>query len=244
MNIDLAIMSSDDNALYLDFWPIVSKLWKKRFNITPILLHFGTKDVSTEYGQVIRPSIQPDVPLYLQCTCSRLWYTCYMPAGKTAIVSDIDMLPLSPWYFQKQIAEVSNDVYVHLNPCIETYGHLAMCYNVAQGSVYQDVLKLPSDWVAAARFFKSVKPIRGHTAERPLWFVDETILTERVLKYSGKSRIVLLKRPGGQNGHRIDRPHCNFDRALLKKGDYYDCHSVRPFEQHKDLIREIAGEKK
>ena len=29
MKIDYVIVSSDDNPMYLDFWPIVSKIWKK-----------------------------------------------------------------------------------------------------------------------------------------------------------------------------------------------------------------------
>jgi len=36
MKIDKAIMSSDDNPLYLDFWQSVSKVWKLKFDIESI----------------------------------------------------------------------------------------------------------------------------------------------------------------------------------------------------------------
>ena len=39
MKIKYAIMSSDSNPLYLDFWPIVSKVWKEKFDIEPILYY-------------------------------------------------------------------------------------------------------------------------------------------------------------------------------------------------------------
>ncbi len=49
-------MSSDSNSLYLDFWPIVSKIWKKKFNITPILYYIDENhniEISEEFGKVI-----------------------------------------------------------------------------------------------------------------------------------------------------------------------------------------------
>lgn len=37
MKIDYDILSSDNKPLYIDFWPSVSKVWKQKFGITPIL---------------------------------------------------------------------------------------------------------------------------------------------------------------------------------------------------------------
>ena len=240
MKIDYAVMSSDDNPMYLDFWPVVSKLWAK-LGIVPVLLYFGDKSPSIQHGEVVHMPRVPGVPLYLQCTCSRLWFPGTRP-DKTTILADIDMLPLSKWYFCDQVAHLPPDKYAHLNPCIETYGQLAMCYNIALGSTFREILTVPIDWAEAANMFLNTKPIRPHTAELPLWFVDETILTNKVLNYKDKNRIVLLRRPGGQNGFRIDRPHWVFDKTLLKQGKYFDCHSARPFEKYKNDILTIAGE--
>ena len=33
MKIDKVIMSCDDKRYYLDFWPLVSKVWKQKFNL-------------------------------------------------------------------------------------------------------------------------------------------------------------------------------------------------------------------
>jgi hypothetical protein len=32
MKIDYVILGSNTNPYYLDFWPIVSKIWKEKFN--------------------------------------------------------------------------------------------------------------------------------------------------------------------------------------------------------------------
>ncbi len=36
-NIKYAIMGSDTNPMYLEFWPVVSKIWKEIFGIIPVL---------------------------------------------------------------------------------------------------------------------------------------------------------------------------------------------------------------
>ena len=54
MIVDYAVMASDDNELYLDFWLPVSKLWKERIGVTPVLLYFGDGNPSDEYGIVIK----------------------------------------------------------------------------------------------------------------------------------------------------------------------------------------------
>ena len=55
MKINYVLLSSDENPLYLDFWPIVSKFWLEKFKITPILGLISDKDTSlikNEYGFV------------------------------------------------------------------------------------------------------------------------------------------------------------------------------------------------
>ena len=56
MRIDKVIHASDDKEFYLDFWPIVSKIWRKKFNIEPVLLYFGNGSPSEEFGTVIKIS--------------------------------------------------------------------------------------------------------------------------------------------------------------------------------------------
>ena len=39
MKIDFVIHSSDSNPYYLDFWPLVSRVWKQVFKLEPVLLY-------------------------------------------------------------------------------------------------------------------------------------------------------------------------------------------------------------
>ena len=56
MKIDLVMHSVDDNPYYTDFWLMVSKVWKLRFGIDPILLHVteGGIELSEEFGSVVK----------------------------------------------------------------------------------------------------------------------------------------------------------------------------------------------
>ncbi len=55
MKIKYAIMGSDMNPLYYDFWPIISKVWKEVFDITPVLGLICDEDselIQDQYGLI------------------------------------------------------------------------------------------------------------------------------------------------------------------------------------------------
>ena len=100
MKIDKVIHSCDNNKFYLDFWPLVSKIWKVKFNVEPILAFIGDEDVEIDdtYGTVIRMGDVKGVPKYLQA----LWVRYWLPVTELDtvwMISDIDMLPISKEYF-------------------------------------------------------------------------------------------------------------------------------------------------
>ena len=50
MKLDKVIMSCNDNPYYSDFWPLVSKVWKEKIGIDPVLVYVGdASNISTEY---------------------------------------------------------------------------------------------------------------------------------------------------------------------------------------------------
>lgn len=239
MKIDYAIMSSDDNPLYLDFWLPISKVWKEKFNITPVLLYFGNGKPSEEYGVVhYMGTNYNNIPL---ASC---WARYWLPSqlfNATCIITDIDMIPLSTWYFKNQIEHYTDDYYLHLNPCIETYTRLPSCYHVAKGSVFKEVLELPDsfqesyDLLLNSYFDNSTCYIKGGNDK---WCYDEYFATDKILK-SKYEKIMLIKRSGGQSGHRIDRTDWNYDERLFNAGYFYDSHSLRPYSEFKHKIDKL-----
>ena len=235
MKIDYALMSCDSNPLYLDFWPLVSKLWKLKFGITPILIYVGDDDVSlsTEYGEVVRVPFIKDISTPTQSLLARYWYVSKKPES-VCIISDIDMLPLSTKYFCDIPESFDDDVWLHLNDCFgASYSYIPTCYHVAKGSLFNKVWKIEESW---EDFVRNV--VANYKDE---WFCDEAWATAKIQKYDDKSIFKFLKRDLGQNGHRIDRPNFVFDINLLKNGYYYDAHCPRPYLQHKQVIDTIVN---
>lgn len=242
MKIEYAVMSSDDNPLYLDFWDVVAPLWGK-LKITPVLLYFGEGNPSKEHGIVVKMKSDVNIPL---ATCwARYWWVAQQGIS-VSIITDIDMLPLSDFYFNSQLQKYSDDKYVHINPCIDTYSRLPSCYHIANGYTFSKVLEIEKDWnesyskLLKQKFDNKECFIQGGNE---LWCYDEFYATEKILN-DKSGRVILTNRTGGQSGHRIDRTDWNIDDDKLKSGYYYDCHSARPYSQFKEDIDYIINNSK
>lgn len=246
MKITKAIVSSNDNSTYLDFWPSVSKLWKIKFGIEPVLLYFGddVESVSDKYGTVINMDILEDIPVSTQAQCSRIWYAGQCE-DEVVITSDIDMLPLSPKYYVDMIADVDDNKFVSLNP-LNNDTYFPMCYNVGKSSTLKEILDIDDEWEPFMR--KLIKwaesdECEDHYGNGNYWSLDETWTSTHVNAYKNvdPSRIHPIRRPNGVNGFRIDRPHWVYDVNLIAQDYYFDSHSIRPYSEHKESIDRIVN---
>ena len=245
MKIDKVIHSADNNALYLDFWPLVSKIWKKKFNIEPVLIFIGDKNTKIDetYGTVIKIEPIKEIPIYLQT----LWVRYWIPSTEsetTWMISDIDMFPISKDYFLKQIKDVEDDKYIHINPCVDEYGTLPSCYHIAKGKKFTEVLELSRDWKTSLEevYNSNLGSDPGaHLSGKECWFADERYANLKIIKYPKKWDLVFLNRNGGQNGRRVDRSNWNYDPKLIREGWYYDSHSIRPYKKYKKEIDKFVN---
>lgn len=248
MKIKYSIMSSDSNKTYLDFWPIVSKIWKKKFNVTPILYYIDENhdiEIDETYGIVKKMKPVNGIPVYLQCLWVRYWaFTQFL--DDVCIISDIDMLPLSKKYFLDNIKDISEEKYVHINPCIESYGTLPSCYHICKGSLFTKILELNEDWEDSIKFLYDMKigsNPGGHLNGNNEWFADERYSSKKIIQYKEKFNddVIFLHREGGQNGYRIDRINWVYDKNKVKHDYYYDSHSIRPYHRYKTEIDELIS---
>ncbi len=231
MKIDFAIVSSDSNPYYLDFWIPVSRVWKQKFNIVPILVYIDNVDLdlSTEFGQVIKIKPIANIPINVQNQIVRFWIPILFP-DQVCIISDIDMYPLSSNYFLNSVKNLSDYDYAHLNPCIDTYGRLPACYHVARGETLKEIFDLDSEWesflVKVLNYSFSLTKVEFD------WGSDELYSSNKVLNYTGEININLINRQNGQNGYRIDRSNWVYSKELLKFDYYFDAHSIRPYSEN------------
>jgi len=241
MRIDKVIHSSNDDPFYLDFWEIVSKIWNLKFGVTPVLIYFGESKVSEQYGSVIKLNAPEGIPINTCCQLSRYW----LPSTEENAVfmtSDIDMLPISKWYFMEQIKDIEDDKFVNLNCAHGQNGYFPCCYNVAKGSTFKEVLSLKDDWeeFITNGFWKSYSynhTPNGLNKVLPHWVADEEWSGKLISEFD-QSRVVRLYREHGLNYRRIDRGRWNWSKDDI--GSHYDCHSIRPYSSHKTEIDSIV----
>ncbi len=239
MKIDKAIVSSNMNPDYLDFWPLVSKVWKIKFNIDPVLLLIcnENKEEDSEFGKVIKIKEDETIPYYLQAQWVRFWYLSTLK-DEVGIISDIDMFPLSYKYFVDQHKNISNDNYVHINPCLDSYPNIPACYHICSGNLFKDIMEIDDDFTQS--LFKLIQfsnwVNNTKCGDKQYWFSDEKYSTFMLNNYEDKSKLHYLKRESGQNGFRVDRSNWNYDSNLLKQDYYFDAHSIRPYKNFKEEI--------
>lgn len=242
MKIQKVIHSSNDEPFYLDFWDNVSKIWKVKFGIEPILLHFGNSKVSEQYGTVIKMHVPDGVPINTCCQMSRYWYPVLEP-DTIFMTSDIDMFPISKWYFIDQIEKYSDENFINLNCSLQDPKRFACCYNVGKGKTFAEILNLPNSWddfitgVSWEQISDKHTP-DGLGVELTNWSADEIWSSAKILKFD-QNRIIKLYRDNGMtSSRRIDRSKWIWNDELIKQS--YDCHSIRPYSKHKEEIDNLV----
>lgn len=254
MRIDIALHSCDSNPMYLDFWPLVSKVWRLRMGIEPVLIYIDENHdipIDTTYGRVFKLKPTADIPLYIQAVWGRFWGATLFP-DKVCIVSDIDMFPISKNYFITDIASIPDSKYVHLFPpthrmpprprsvvrkkyLVHLESHFPVCYHVGKGSVLASVLKLNENWDTSVRDLATF-PLPSAETKRPQWGIDEMYTTSLLLAHPDQSIFVYQLRPYA----RIDRSRWVYSPYEIRDDLYGDCHSVRPLSDPENRSKVTA----
>lgn len=239
MKIDSVILSCNENPLYLDFWNPVSRVWKERFDIEPVLLFFGDKNkhnLSEDHGRIISFPTSTRFPEYLQTLWIRYWYPTQEPE-KVWMISDIDMIPISKNYFINQIKNVDPMAYVHLYSNVVP---IPSCYHVARGSLFQRFLDLPNNFDLSLEKLMRLSQGRSHMG-MDHWGIDEHYAHIHIQKYFNSHQEFFKMFTRNDMSTRIDRSRWLYDKNKLENEDYYiDSHSIRPYLDHKKDIDEIV----
>lgn len=262
MKIDYAIMSSNNNPLYLDFWPLVSEIWKTRIGITPVLVLIDKDpdsiEVDDRYGIVHRVKESNQFPDYLYYTNARVWFASKC-ADKVCAICDIDMIPLSKFYFNDYISDINPDAFVWLaSPRYDIYNQHIMNYATSKGSNFQKLFDIDQsdsldDFLTKLKVIGDSMKLRGlakSATRKPYWNLDEVTITKRVdeLKLTGELEVIdkipwkdgLLK---SRRSMRLSRNEGNdvYRTDLLNSGYYVDYHSHRPYQQYRNKIHTITN---
>lgn len=261
MNIDIVTFSCNDSPMYYEFWNPISKFWKEKFGIHPVLFYCGDSDIdlSEQYGTVYRHKNIEGVPSYLSAIWGRFWITSKYQ-NKFCLTGDIDMIPMSADFFDPKIKTYSDDAYVHLNADAYRPGDfnfwrtgyytLIAHDHLARGDIYQRVYQFEDTFEAEMKKFASVDYSDkgdgyGYHPEEHLrhaskdnggkWLHEELYSTDMLRQYerNGGKVICELSLP---RSRRLDRSYWSYHPQDVVDGKYIDSHLLRPYSQYKEHI--------
>ncbi len=234
LKIDRVILSTDNHPNYIQFWPLVARVWKEKMGIQPTLALIGDESVQvdTTLGDVIRFKPIPSVPTWFYAQTVRLLMPAYFP-NDVCVISDIDMLPLNRDYFVNGVAGVTNpDAFVVFRDKAMP-NRFPMCYLAARGTIFQELFELAS----VADIPATVKEWFSFGMG---WETDELLLHRVVTRWDKYLTHVVKLGYGAQVQDRICRTSWHYNAAELKKGSYVDAHLPRPYDKHKEKIDKLV----
>lgn len=265
MIIDKVLFSCSEG--YSDFWNIVSKIHKTKFNVEPVCLLFGdikNTNMTEEYGKIIQYPYIDYLPKVLQVTWSKFFYTKLEPET-TWMIGDIDQLPLNKFWFTDNIKNIEDDCYIHLNSseCAESKGvpmdgwlrgecDLPAHYHVAKGKTFNEFLNLEGSLEEQVLnivqnkigTLDNLKKIDNHTGF--FWCEEERVSSKRLLDKLKTNKIKTFTYNNVES--KIDRGRYDFQKndyryslEKLKNKGYIDIHCSRPFESTRAQIENILN---
>lgn len=260
--IDIVTLSCNDDPIYWEFWNPISKHWKQKFGIHPVLFYYGKEnpELSTEHGTVVYHDAVDGVPDYVAATWGRFWVTKFFP-NKMCLVSDIDMFPLSRRFFLN--AEPSPDAYTHLNADAYHVGNfdcwksdgvgVPVCYHLATSEMLNSVYDfshsfademqklLNRDYSEYTSGFSSTPEPhlqKASAANGGMWGIDEMYSSSLMREYFRRGGIVNTgQRILPQN--RLCRSRIGSQLPAFAAGTHIDFHSVRPYNTYAAGIQHL-----
>jgi hypothetical protein len=262
MKIDKVIFTIDDNPHYKGFWSSISRHYKERLKMEPVLYIIGDKTITNinsydkTYGEVRFIEKVTNVPTIIQALIGKFYFTIFEPET-TWLIGDLDLYPLQKFHFIDRLVPVDDQKYVHLNPFAygvdwrNSYKGLAGYFHAAKGKIFSSELKFDNKTFADVcnEIYNSTKygiKFYGLPAGKESksassdwgWFCCEEMYTGELLSKS--SNLVELN-PVNNKYLRVDRSTMSYDVDNLSNGVYIDFHAPRPYESHQEIIEFIIS---
>ena len=246
-----AVISSNSNLEYATFLPLTALFWKMVGYKTICILteDFFHRTDSGVLGHVFRHlTEQPDVRVYTVgevpgfksstvAQVSRLLASA-LPIEEDSylLTGDVDMLPLSPGWFNQQDFGASFHVFN-----ADAYGSMArrnfpICYLGGTRVAWKSLMGLGNDSLTN-ELSVMLQGSKDH------WFVDEGLIAAKMQAWPLFDTSQLLTRgwdasQGGYASYRLDRGNWHLPSDL---SSLIDCHSARPLIDHWDVIGRLVA---
>lgn len=232
MKIDYVIISSDDNPMYKDFYPIVAKMWKKLgFKTYYVNITDKEEIIENEFGIVHKIKDTGFGSTGFQSQIVRLFTSKFIDG--VILTSDIDMLPINGEYFSSYVKELnSENVIIYSGQPYGSVPYYPMCYVLSHTSNFRKYLDLED--LSFEQYCSLLLNKYGQA-----WNTDEHFMYDKFETH--KDKLLIKTRDFSR---RIDRGNWQYDLNLLENDYYIDSHLLRPYSNYKNLIDKLICQTK
>ena len=223
------IVSVNDNPDYLYYTPLCAWAWRK-FGWEIHLMYLGKEDklfyLATKDIPVTIIKKQEGYRDDTVTQISRLYAACCYTDDSFLMTSDIDMIPLSDYWYPKK-DEIT--VYGH---DLTSYTHYPICYIGMEADKWKEVMQLDGIHINSLikRDLDSLPQAKDSDFYK-YWFSDQDKITQALNEY-GKEKLTIINRGQYENGYakgRVDRGAWN-----IELDQYIDSHLLRDIYKNDD----------
>lgn len=266
MQIKHVILATDTNPTYYQFWNPISKIWKTKFNISPVLVFIGTDkdkencELSEEYGTIFVQPPVPGIPTAWSATWSLYYYTQFF-LNDVCLIMGIDQIPLSTAFIKDKIKNIDEDSYVMYiadaydgpgdvwkrTPTSREIGRFPTAYHAAKGKLFKKIYNFENTFEDEIRKLNSMNNLPYSTSpDLPVkWGIDESYASHKLREFyqnTPNNKIISLNLINELSLKRIDRANLSgvFSEKTKKKlqeGYYVEAHMPRPLNQNLHLLQ-------
>jgi hypothetical protein len=229
MKLKYAVVSSDSNPEYLDFWPYVAKAWR-RLGIEPVLLYIDSDPPPNnleEYGKTFYLKSISEWSIVQQAQSIRFWAAKLLDAP--FIISDMDMLPISKEYYQNGVKNVSENEIVSYSSDVIKYRwykrnpQYPMCYLAGHPRIFIDLLEIKEE--DHKDFMRRLMELNIPQGTDQKFFYNQSLKSPARVKHLERGWIQERYAQG-----RLDK--AVWPNSEYNVDEYIDCHLPRPFNEN------------
>lgn len=181
LHVNRVIFALTPNPLYVPYWSVISRVWHRKFGVTPTLIFNGSQSeldacgLSTEHGEIFRVDSIPDVVVNRQrdwsCTWS-LFYGASLFPNDVCMLSGIDQMPLGGMFFDA-VRGLPADAYAIGFGDAYRGTYYPSSHHVAKGSRYKEMFGIDSDWKTEVTKVFATRPQWPNIDPVDAWGLDE-----------------------------------------------------------------------
>jgi len=228
------IFASDLNANYIQFWPLTRAIWKHTTGLKTTLIFVAPHGTPINHLEDVVYFEPPSaLPTCFVAQHIRILAPLLFP-NEICIVADIDTMMISKTFFTQYLSPIPDNRMAILNRYPADIGRPSMCYHVAKGSIFGELLKCTS-------FGGSTTKLKEwHGAFGGQWATDELIMHKMCAQHASRCTVVYTPHLWSGSNILCISHYRGMTYSLAKLGQYIELEPSYPYLMHKNMIDNLV----